>query len=193
MKKISLIVLSFVAAYSAAAQSTWNVDKSHSKVQFVVSHMVVSEVTGHFKDFNGKLASKGNSVENADITFTINVKSVDTDDAKRDEHLLAPDFFDAEKYPTITFKSSSFKKISDKKYKLTGDLTMHGVTKKIDLDVTYGGEVKDPWGKTRSGYKIKGLINRNDYGVSWSKNMDAGGLVVGEDVELNIAVELVKE
>src|SRR5690606_12517230 len=144
-------------------QTTWDIDKSHSKVKFGVTHMMISETTGEFKVFDGKFTASKEDFSDPTIDFTVDVSSVNTDDEKRDAHLRSEDFFNVEKYPKMTFKSKSFKKVDEKKYKLIGDLTIRDVTKQVEFDVVYNGTVKSPWGSTVSGFKLNGKINRIDY------------------------------
>jgi polyisoprenoid-binding protein YceI len=178
---------------AAFAQSEWKLDKAHSSVNFSVTHMVVSEVDGSFKDFSAEIKSEKPDFSDLVVSFIIDVNTVFTDNDKRDEHLKSPDFFDGQKFPTITFKSTSIKKISDKKYELEGDLTMHGATKKVKWEVKYNGTMKDPYGNTRAGFKATTSINRKDYGVSWNKTLDAGGVAVSDEVALVVNVELTKK
>ncbi len=182
-----------VASSVAFAQSTWTIDGSHSDVSFSVSHLVVSEATGKFKKFDGSLNAKGDDFTDAEITFTIDAASINTEDEKRDGHLKSADFFDVAKYPTITFKSKSFKKVDGNKYKLVGDLTMHGVTKSVELDVVFKGTAKSPWGQTVGAFKLSGAINRLDFGLTWNKTLDNGGLLVGETVNITANIEVVKK
>lgn len=193
MKKqlFSLVILAFMVS-GIAAQTTWNVDKAHSNVKFSVSHMVVSEVEGSFRGFEGSLVAAKADLSDASVKFSVDVNSVNTDNERRDGHLKSDDFFNAEKFPTITFVSKSFTKLKDNKYKLVGNMTMRGVTRSVTLEVTYGGTITDPYKNTRAGFKITGKINRKDFGVNWSKAMETGGLVVGDDVEFTCRVELVK-
>jgi polyisoprenoid-binding protein YceI len=194
MKKLQLIAIFLLAAFSMNfAQVEWTIDKAHSKIGFTVTHLLIAEVDGYFRTFDGKITSKGDDFENTEIEFTADVKSIFTDNEKRDAHLKSDDFFNAEKYPNMTFKSKSFKKVGDKKYKLIGDLTIRNVTKTIELDVRHIGTVKDPWGNTKAGFTIKGDINRFDFGLKWDVAIEAGGLVVSETVELDIKVELAKK
>ena len=192
MKKLFTLFVGMSLTAVSFAQ-TWTLDKSHSSVLFSVTHMVVSEVQGSFKDFSAEVKADKPDFSDLSTTFTIQVKSVNTDDEKRDGHLKSADFFDAEKFATIVFKSTSIKKISDKKYELEGDLTLKGVTKKVKWEVKYNGTVKDPYGNNRAGFKATTTINRKDYGVSWNKVLDNGGLTVSDDVELTVNVELVKK
>lgn len=191
MKKVSLLLLIIALGYTNA-QTKWTFDKAHTKVQFKVSHMVISEVTGQFKSYDGTVETSKDDFTDAKINFTIDVNSIDTDNEQRDNHLKSDDFFNAEKFPKITFVSKSFKKVGDKKYKLTGDLTIRNFTKQVELDVTYNGTVKDPWGNTRAGFKVAGRINRFDFGLKWNALLELGGAVVGENVDIIIDAEIIK-
>jgi polyisoprenoid-binding protein YceI len=190
MKKISVLMLGLLVSGSLLAQSTWTIDKVHSKIGFSVSHMVVSETEGSFKDYTGTVVSKTDDFSGAEVTFTAKVASIDTENEKRDGHLKSADFFDAEKYPEITFKGNLVKE--GNKYKLKGDFTMKGVTKKVEFDVTYGGRINTGRGE-KAGFKVLGVINRQDYGVNWANKLASGEMVVGDEVSLNIKIELDKQ
>lgn len=182
---ITLSVVSF-------GQTDWNIDKSHSNVQFTVTHMVISEVTGSFNIFEGKLTQKnGKDFTGSSIDFTADAASIFTDNDKRDQHLRSDDFFNSEKYPKMSFKSKSFTKVNDKKYKLVGDLTIRDVTKEVTLDVDFMGTVKDNWGNNRAAFKLSGSIDRFDYGLKWNSLLEVGGAVVGKDVKINCNIQLV--
>ncbi len=191
--KSSLLALLFISFSVFAQKAEWKVDEAHSNVQFTVSHMVISDVTGSFNEYSANVTSEGDDFTKGNIEFTINTKSIDTDNEKRDEHLRSDDFFNAEKYPYITFKGKSLKKVEGKKYKLQGDLTIRDVTKPVTLDVVYNGTVKDPWGNTKAGFKINGEVNRFDYNLKWNNLLETGGAVVGKDVELKVDLQLVKQ
>jgi polyisoprenoid-binding protein YceI len=191
MKKINfLFALLIAGSTSAFAQTTWAIDNVHSKIGFAVSHMAVAETEGKFNEYEGTVVSKSNDFNGAEVSFTAKTASIDTDNEKRDGHLKSPDFFDAAKYPDITFKGNLVK--SGAKYKLKGNLTMHGVTKPVEFDVT-GGNVVDTGRGVKSGFKFSGTINRKDYGLTWSASTPTGELVVGDEVELSIKVELDKK
>jgi len=175
------------------SQTTWTVDKSHSRVGFSVTHLVITDVEGYFKDYDAQITTEGDDFSKTQIDFTIKTNSIFTDNKDRDNHLRSDDFFNAEKYPDMIFKGKSMKEIGDKKYKLIGDFTIRDVTKQIVLDVTYNGTVKDPWGNTKSGFKVTGEIDRFDYNLKWNKAIETGSLVVGKDVELVIDLQLVKK
>lgn len=191
---LSLLLLFIVGGGVLSAQSTtWIQDASHSNVGFAIKHMVVATVRGNFKDYKVTVLSDKEDFSDAKIDVVINTSSINTENSDRDNHLRSDDFFNAEKYPTMVFKGRSLKKVSGNKYKLTGDLTIRDVTKTVTLDVEFGGKVKDPWGNTKTGFTISGDINRFDYGLKWNKAIEAGGLVVSEDVRIVCDVELVKQ
>lgn len=194
MKKITLLLsILLLTVFTARAQETkWIFDNTHSKIQFDVAHLVISEVTGQFNDYEGTIIVNKPDLYDIKIDFSIDVKSIDTDNEDRDNHLRSADFFNVEKYPKITFKSKSLKLIGDNQYKLTGNFTMLGVTKEITLDVKYGGTVKDPYGNTKAGFKITGVINRTDFGLKYNSIMDSGGLLLGEDITITCKIEFLK-
>lgn len=194
MKKIELFAALFLLlGITIQAQTAWKIDEAHSKVQFSVSHMVISDVTGQFRKFDGNITSAGDDFSKGRVEMTMQVASINTDNEKRDEHLKSADFFDAQKYPEIKFVGKSLKKVKGNKYKLTGNFTMKGVTRPITLDVIYGGVIKDPYGRVRSGFKVSGTINRFDYNLKWNNMLETGGAVVGKDVNLVCNIELVRE
>ena len=183
----------FLFAYvEVQAATKWSIDQSHSKVQFGVTHLVISEVTGQFNKFDGTIESPSDDFTDAKINFVVDVNSIDTDNQDRDNHLKSDDFFNAEKYPEMKFNGKSMKNFGGNKYKLTGDLTVRDITKEITLDVLYNGTVKDPWGNTKAGFKITGELNRFDYGLKWNALVETGGAVVGKTINLNINLELNK-
>ncbi|MCH8318906.1 MAG: YceI family protein [Bacteroidetes bacterium] len=193
-KKTAILGVLMLIVLSVSAQKTkWAFDKAHSKIQFDVSHMVISEVSGQFQDYEGTVLADKADFSDAKIEFSIDVKSIDTDNEKRDGHLRSADFFDADKYPKITFKSKSIKKAGDNKYKLTGELTMHGVTKTVTLDMKYGGTAKDSYGNIKAGFKITGTIDRTDFGLKYNSVMESGGLLIGEEITIICKVELLKQ
>jgi polyisoprenoid-binding protein YceI len=190
MKKFNLLLALVAFATTTFAQTTWTVDKVHSKIGFSVAHMGVAETEGKFGQYEGTVVAKTpNDFNGAEVSFTAQVSSIDTENERRDGHLKSPDFFDAEKYPTITFKGNLVK--AGTGYKLKGDFTMHGVTKKVEFDVT-GGNVVDTGRGVKSGFKFRSIINRQDYGLTWSNKVPTGEMVVGDEVELDIKVELDK-
>ena len=178
----------FIANGHAYAQS-WQVDKVHSTVRFNVSHLVISEVEGSFKVYDGKIESKKPDFTDAVVSFQVDVNSIDTDNGMRDEHLKSPDFFNVKDYPNMSFKSTSFRKKSGNKYELTGDLTIRNVTKKVVFDVTYGGTIKDGYGNIKSGFKAVSSIDRFAYGLKWNALTEAGGATVGKEVGITLNLE----
>jgi polyisoprenoid-binding protein YceI len=168
---------------------SWSVDPMHSGVKFSVTHMTVSEVDGSFKVFTGSIVSPTADFTNATINFTADVNSVNTDNDMRDKHLKGEEFFNVEKYPSMKFVSTSFKKIKGNIYALEGDLTIRDVTKKTKFAVFYGGAVKDPYGNTKAGFKATGKISRAAYGLKWNKMTEAGGAMVGDEVNIVLNLE----
>lgn len=194
MKTLKMVaVLLIITCSFNFAQSIWKFDKSHSRIGFTVSYLVITDVEGYFNDFDGTITSNGDDFQDATIEFSANVASINTDNEKRDQHLQSDDFFNAEKFPKLTFKSKSFKKIDDKNFKLVGDLTMRDVTKEVELEVVYNGIVNDPWGNTKAGFSLRGEVNRFDYNLKWNKTVEAGGLVVSEEVKIIANLTLVKQ
>ena len=185
------LATSLLGLPALAETSEWTIDPVHSQVGFSVPHMVVSEVEGKFKTYQGKAQLDEADLTKSQVEFTAEVASIDTGDAKRDEHLKSPEFFDAAKFPQLTFKSTKITK-AGKGYKLKGNLTIHGVTKEVTLDATVSQAVKNPWGKLVRGVKVNGKLKRSDYGISWNKTLDQGGVVVGDDVALDIKLEINK-
>lgn len=184
MKKVLFLLAVAAAPLITMAQIKWNLDKSHSSVKFGISHLVISEVEGDFKMFDGELESTGDDFNNAKVTFTVDVKSVNTNDAKRDQHLQSDDFFSSDKYPKMTFTSTSFKKLKGNMYSLEGNLTIRDVTKKVKFAVVHGGTIKDPYGNTKAGFKATTTINRRDFGVSYGTKA-----IVGDDVNITVNTE----
>jgi polyisoprenoid-binding protein YceI len=189
----SLLFITVLAVSSLFAQKAgWNLDKAHSSIGFSIKHMVISEVTGNFKDFDVSFKSTKSDFTDASVDAAIKVASINTDNEKRDGHLKTDDFFNAEKFPVITFKSTSFEKVGDNKYKITGDLTIRDVTKKVTFDATYNGSIKAPWGAQIYSWKATISINRFDYGLKWNKAIEAGGLIAGDTVNITLNLELNK-
>jgi polyisoprenoid-binding protein YceI len=188
------VALALAPALAAAQVSTWSFDPAHSHASFSIKHMVISNVRGEFGKMTGTVSLDDKDITKSKVEATIDATTIDTREAKRDEHLRSPDFFDVAKYPTITFKSTKVERDGKDGLKVTGDLTMRGVTKPVVLKVVGPtGEIKDPWGKARRGASVSTKLNRNDYGVSWSKALEGGGLIVGNDVNVELEVEMVKE
>jgi polyisoprenoid-binding protein YceI len=170
--------------------TTWSIDPLHSEVHFKVKHLVISTVTGSFKTFSGTVTSETGEFENAKIQFTIDVKSIFTNQEQRDGHLKSGDFFDADTYPEIKFESTSFTKTSGDDYKLVGDLTMKGITKSVELNAEFGGSEKDRNGNTKYGFEVTGKINRKEFGMTYNAVTEAGGLTLGEDIKLEANIQV---
>jgi polyisoprenoid-binding protein YceI len=174
------------------AKTNWVIDATHSKVQFKVKHLMISNVLGSFRAFEGTVSTTGSDFSTAAIAFKIKTDSVDTEMKDRDAHLKSADFFDVEKFPEITFQSSAMKDLGDDMFQLEGQLTIKGVSKPVALTVEYGGLMTDPWGNVKAGFSLSGKINRKDWGLNWNAALEAGGVLVGEDVKLICDVELAK-
>lgn len=194
MKRFILfLALTILGTGSLMAQnSVWTLDKAHSSIGFSVRHMVISEVTGNFKDFDISFTSSKDDYSDAAVDVSIKVASVNTDNERRDGHLKTDDFFNTEKFPQIKFKSTLFEKVGENKYKITGDLTIRDVTKKVMFDATYNGTIKAPWGATVSSWKATLAVNRFDYGLKWNKKIETGGLIAGDTVNITLNLELNK-
>jgi len=182
----AIIVSSLWVGLVSLFAAPYSVDVSHSSVGFKVKHMMISTVSGNFSGFSGSYDLEKGIFKS--LIGTVKTATIDTGIVKRDEHLRSADFFDVAVFPEMTFKMTS-----QKGKKLTGDLTMHGVTKKITFDLDIGGEVTDPWGNKRSGFVLTGKLNRKDYGLNWNEAIEAGGVVVGEEVKISIEVEGIKD
>lgn len=170
--------------------ATWTIDAFHSEIHFKVKHLVITTVTGKFRNFSGKVITGNNDFTNAQIEFSADVSSIDTGAESRDTHLKSPDFFDAEKYPELSFKSSAFSKKGDD-YILSGDLTIRDVTRPVELSVEFNGITKDPfYGKTKAGFEINGKINRKDFGLVWGAITETGGAVVSDEVKLHANIQI---
>ena len=175
------------------ATTKWILDPTHSDVQFKIRHLMITHVNGSFGKFTAEVETKDDDFENAKISFSAEVDSITTGNEQRDGHLKSADFFETSQYPTLTFVSTKFEKISGEEYSLSGDMTFHGITKNVKLQVEHGGIIKDPWGHTRTGFTVEGKINRKDFGLTWNAATEAGGVVLSEEVKLHINVEFVKQ
>jgi polyisoprenoid-binding protein YceI len=185
--------LALLAAPTLAAASAWQIDPAHTSAQFAVRHLMVSTVRGTLGKVSGTVTLDETDPTGSSVSASIDATGIDTRDAKRDEHLRGPDFLDAKKFPTITFKSTKVEKVTNDRYKVSGDLTLRGVTKPVVLEVEGSPTpMQDPFGNTKLGGTVKTTINRQDFGIAWSKKLDAGGVVVGDEVAITIDVELVK-
>jgi polyisoprenoid-binding protein YceI len=190
-KLFAAAVLTAFAALPLRAD-TFAIDPNHSEVSFQIRHLV-SQVRGRFNDFAGTVQLDPKNLPASAVEFHIKATSIDTNVADRDKHLRSADFFDVAKYPEITFKSESIQPAGKDKYNVLGTLTMHGVSKKVTLPVTYAGQLKDPWGNTRAGFQTETTLDRKDYGIIWNKALDAGGAMLGDDVTIAINLETVKK
>ncbi|MFM9910366.1 MAG: YceI family protein [Chitinophagaceae bacterium] len=192
-KTVAAFAAFFIVSASMAQTTTWKIDNSHSNVKFTVTHLVVSDVDGSFKDYAATIQSSKPDFTDATIDFSVNVNSINTDNENRDKHLKSDDFFNAEKFPQMIFKGTSFKKVSGNKYALEGNLTIRDITKKIKFVVLYGGTVKDPWGNIKAGFKATGSVNRFDYNLKWNTLTEAGGAVVGKEVRITLNLEFTQQ
>lgn len=192
MRKVALaLVLGALSVLPAKAADVYNIDSSHSEVSFTVRHLLTN-VRGRFTDFSGVVNLDPAKMTSSSVAFAIKATSIDTANADRDKHLRSADFFDVEKFQEITFKSTAIAAAGKGRYKVTGDFSMHGVTKKMTLVVTFLGTAKDPWGNERAGFETGTILNRKDYAINWNKALDNGGVLLGEDVTVSINIEAVK-
>lgn len=178
-----------------AGTAVWNIDPTHTHAEFGVRHLMISTVKGHFSDVAGTVVVEDGDPTTAQIDVTIDVASIDTRVAQRDQHLRSADFFDADHFPTITFRSTQVERTAvnegDERYHVVGDLTIRGTTRPVTLDVHWLGGVRDPWGNERAGYTATARINRKDFGLNWNQALETGGFVVGDEVKIDLEVELV--
>jgi polyisoprenoid-binding protein YceI len=172
--------------------TTWKIDPSHSHLEFAVRHLMISTVKGRFGVVEGTVRTDEANPAQADVQVTIDAHSIDTREAQRDAHLKSADFFDAATYPTLTFTGGRVTDRSGDRFRLTGELTIHGVTREVTLDVTSEGRGKDPWGGERAGYSATTKIKRSDFGLTWNQVLEAGGIAVGDEIKITLDVELVK-
>ncbi|MFZ0245603.1 YceI family protein [Candidatus Binatus sp.] len=193
ISKTAIAMAIVVALPVLAHADTWQIDSSHTNVEFTVRHMMISNVKGQFQKTTGTITANGNDPASAKIDVTIDASSVDTRVERRDAHLKSPDFLDVAKYPTITFKSTKVEADGPNKWKMTGDLTVHGVTKPVVLDVEGSGPPIQVMGNTRAGASATTKIKRSDFGLTWNKALEAGGVLVGDEVAISIDVEAVKK
>ena len=174
------------------AKTIWNVDASHSSIDFSVKHMMIAKVKGTFHKFEANIHADPEDLTTAEIEFNVDLSSIDTRSEDRDNHLRSADFFDVENHPNMRFKSTSITKTGDNEYDVTGDLTIRGVTKQETFKVVYEGGGKDPWGNERAGFSAEGSINRTDYGLVWNTALETGGVLVGEDVKVFLEIQATK-
>jgi polyisoprenoid-binding protein YceI len=192
--KTTMVVASLLALPAQSQAATYEIDPAHSNAQFSVRHMMISNVKGEFAKLSGTVTYDQKDPTKSLVEATLDVASINTRDAKRDAHLKSPDFFDVAKYPTITFKSTKVQTAGPGKLKVTGKLTMHGVTRDVTLDVDGPtAEVKDPWGNTRVGASARTQLNRKDFGINWNAPVPTGGVVVGEEIPISLELEFLKK
>ncbi|WP_111308270.1 YceI family protein [Confluentibacter sediminis] len=175
------------------ATTKWTIDPTHSEIGFKVKHMMFTNVSGKFQEFEATAETEEELFENVNFEFTAKTSSVNTGNPDRDAHLNSGDFFDSENYPEIAFKSTSYKKVSNGAYELKGDLSLKGVSKPVTLNIEFHGTALDPWGNKKAGFGITGKINRKDWGLNWNSALEAGGVLVGEEVKLVIELQFVKQ
>ena len=173
--------------------SVYKIDAAHSEINFKVKHLMITNVTGSFNTFEGTMESNKEDFSDAKISFTADINSISTNNEQRDGHLKSDDFFGAEAYPQLSFTSTALTPKGDDEYVLTGDLTIKGVTKSVDLKVELGGTATDPYGQVKTGFEINGKINRKDFGLNWSAVTEAGNIMVSDEVKLQLAVQLIKQ
>jgi len=171
----------------------WAIDSAHSEIGFSVRHMMISTVRGRFEKFSGTVNFDEATPANSTVNVQIEAASVNTKEAQRDGHLKSPDFFDADKYPYLTFKSKRVKVVDSQHAKLVGDMTIRDITKEVVMDVEYAGQAKNPWGKTAAGFSAQTKINREDWGLTWNQTLETGGVLVGKDINISIEVEIIKQ
>ena len=194
MKTITILLgLLLISVVGNAQEINWKTDYAHSEIQFIADYMVFIEITGEFEKYDIRFISKGDDFSKANIEFKCETASINTGEAQRDGHLKSPDFFDVEKHPQLTFKSVKITKVNGNKYKMVGDLTMRGVTKQVEFEVTHKGTDKGPYGNVKAGFRIKGAINRYDWGLKWNATLETGGLLVSELIEIVCNVTLIRE
>lgn len=174
-------------------KTKWGIDAAHSEIAFKVKHLMISNVKGTFKEFDASIFTTGEDFMTSEIDFWLNPASIETGAADRDAHLKSADFFDVENHKQITFIGNTYEKVDEDSYTLYGDLTIKGITKQIKLDVEFGGVMKDPWGNEKAGFTINGKINRKDWGLNWNAALEAGGVLVGEEIKISCEVELIKQ
>ena len=172
-------------------KTIWTLDPTHSEITFKVKHLMISNVKGEFKNFSATI--EGEDFEKAKIRASVDTSSVDTNNNDRDTHLKSADFFDVENHKEMTFEGTSFKKVDDDEYKLTGILTIKGVSNEVTLDVEFGGMNKDPWGNEKAGFSLEGKINRKEWGLNWNAALESGGVLVSEDVKIQAELQFVKQ
>jgi len=174
-------------------RTTWTIDPAHSQVEFAVRHLMITKVRGRFTGVKGTLVTDEADSTTSQVDVVIDVSTIDTREPQRDAHLKSPDFFDVEKYPTLTFKSTRVTGAPGDRLTVVGDLTIHGVTREVALDVTSEGRAKDPWGGERAGYSATTKINRRDFGLNWNQALETGGFLVGDEIAISLDLELLRQ
>lgn len=188
------VAFALVALPRIAGATTWEIDSSHSQFGFTVRHLMITDVHGDFRKFSGKIETDDKDPTKSKVDIVVETASINTADEKRDVHLKSAEFFDVEKFPKMTFKSTKITKLGEAKYEIVGDLTIKDTTKPVTLTSDGPGkQIKDPWGNTRSAAAVTGTINRKDFKLTWNKPLEGGGVVVGDDIKLNISLELIKK
>ncbi|NJD92289.1 MAG: YceI family protein [Geobacter sp.] len=191
---VATLTIFALALPALATAATWTIDPDHSNIGFKVKHLMVSNVKGNFEKHNGTVDINDKDITKSKVEVTIDTNSINTGVQKRDEHLRSADFFDVAKFPTMTFVSKKVAKAGKDKLKVTGDLTLHGVTKEVVLKVEGPSkESKDPWGNIRKGATATATINRKDFGLNWNKALETGGVLVGEEIAINLEIEMIKK
>ncbi len=191
--KLAIIIILLIAIPTLVSAENWKIDPAHTSVEFKIRHLMVSWVKGVFTEVQGSAVLDDNDPTKSSVKVQIAAASIDTNNKKRDDHLRSPDFFDVETFPVISFVSKEVVVVAGTPVKIVGDLTIHGTTNTVTLKVEdFSQTVVDPWGNTRRGASASTTINRKDYGLSWNKALEAGGVVVGEEVRINLEVELIK-
>jgi polyisoprenoid-binding protein YceI len=174
-------------------KSHWNVDATHSSIDFTIRHMMIAKVKGSFNSFEAQIEADPEDLTNANVEFSIDLSSIDTRNADRDNHLRTGDFFDIEQYPKMTFQSTSITKKGDGEYNVTGNVTLHGVTRPETFVVSFEGAGKDPWGNEKVGFSGNGSLKRSDYGLTYNAALETGGVLIGDEVKVFIEVEAAKQ
>lgn len=172
---------------------TWKIDPAHSEINFSVRHMMISNVRGRFEKFDGTVEFDEENPENSSVEVKIDAASINTREERRDNHLRSPDFLNVEEYPYITFKSKRIEQTSEDTGRIIGDLTVRDVTREVVMDVDYAGKAKSPWGTTSAGFSATTKINRKDWGLNWNQALETGGVLVGDELKVNIEIEIVKQ
>jgi len=181
------------ATVKTSTKTNWVLDPTHSELAFKVKHLMITNVKGEFRKFEAAIVTDSSDFTKSSITATIDAASIFTNEENRDNHLRSADFFDTANHPSLTFKGTSFKKVGDDEYELTGLLTIKGLSQKVKLDVEFGGFIKDTYGNEKAGFSIEGKINRKDFGLNWNAALETGGVLVSEDVRISAEIQFVKQ